>query len=76
MRVLNSSLGIINNSDGSAIFEFGNSRVIATVFGPRESRQKGSQQSSSSHEKGSISVKFHAAAFSSTGGERRKNKDK
>lgn len=35
-RTMNARMGILSNVDGSAIFELGNTRVLATVNGPRE----------------------------------------
>lgn len=80
-------MGVISGrlSEGSATFEIGNTRVMATVFGPREVSSDGdssgnvnlksplSVSDADANEKGRISVKIHAASFSSTGGERRKN---
>lgn len=85
-------MGVISGrlSEGSASFEIGNTRVMATVFGPREISNDSSDGSggtgggmnmstpmvfsdAENNEKGLISVKIHAASFSSTGGERRKN---
>ena len=80
-------MGVISGrlSEGSSSFEIGNTRVMATVFGPREVSNDGDGSGSFSmktpltisdtdnNDKGRISVKIHAASFSSTGGERRKN---
>ena len=91
LRSVNASMGVVSGrlSEGSSFFEIGNTRVLATVFGPREISGDGDSGSASSggmnmkspvsiseaddNEKGKISVKIHAASFSSTGGERRKN---
>lgn len=91
LRSINASMGVISGrlSEGSAFFEIGNTRVMATVFGPRELSNESSDSGSGGiigdlsfpvvineiecTEKGRISVKIHAASFSSTGGERRKN---
>lgn len=82
-------MGVVSGrlSEGSSSFEIGNTRVMATVFGPREISGDGDSSGLSvgnmkspvsivegdDNEKGRISVKIHAASFSSTGGERRKN---
>ena len=80
-------MGVVSGrlSEGSSSFEIGNTRVMATVFGPREISNDGDSSASlnlksavlisetEDNEKGKISVKIHAASFSSTGGERRKN---
>jgi exosome complex component RRP41 len=88
LRSVNGAMGVISGrlSEGSSFFEIGNTRVMATVFGPREISGDGDSSASNinmksplsisgvdSDEKGSVSVKIHAASFSSTGGERRKN---
>lgn len=87
MRSVNASMGVVSGrlSEGSATFEIGNTRVMATVFGPREISNEGDSSTGlnmkspvsicevDAKEKGKLSVKIHAASFSSTGGERRKN---
>lgn len=90
LRSVNAAMGVISGrlSEGSSSFEIGNTRVLATVFGPREMSNDASESSGGgagdlsvpvvindgdANEKGRISVKIHAASFSSTGGERRKN---
>ncbi|BFH73503.1 exosome complex exonuclease Rrp41 [Sulfurisphaera javensis] len=36
MRPIRIELGVLKNADGSAIFEMGNTKVIAAVYGPKE----------------------------------------
>jgi len=36
MRPIKIELGVLKNADGSAIFEMGNTKVIAAVYGPKE----------------------------------------
>lgn len=36
LRTLKASVGILPAVDGSSLFELGNTRVLATVYGPRE----------------------------------------
>ncbi|XP_057854226.1 exosome complex component RRP41 homolog isoform X4 [Cryptomeria japonica] len=38
MRQLHAQVGVVDKADGSAIFEMGNTKVIAVVYGPREVR--------------------------------------
>jgi exosome complex component RRP41 len=64
--VLSASLGVLSHTDGSAIFELGNTKVLATVHGPREARGQ------RVHDHAVITVNFHAATFSSVSGERRR----
>ena len=68
LRSLAAKLGVLPKADGSAIFELGNTRILATVYGPHESKQR----SQIFHDRASIFVNFHAATFSSVGGERRR----
>ncbi len=88
LRSVNAAMGVISGrlSEGSSSFEIGNTRVLATVFGPREVSSSSGGDSGinmatalpigdatvDEHD-GKISVRMHAASFSSTGGERRKN---
>jgi len=68
LRGVTASIGVLPSIDGSAIFELGGTKVLATVQGPREARQKGQI----SVERATLSVTCHAATFSSVSGERRK----
>ncbi|MCQ4406566.1 MAG: exosome complex exonuclease Rrp41, partial [Sulfolobaceae archaeon] len=36
LRPIRIELGVLKNADGSAIFEMGNTKVIAAVYGPKE----------------------------------------
>lgn len=36
MRSISAKIGILPQVDGSAMFEMGNTRVIASLYGPRE----------------------------------------
>lgn len=88
LRSISASMGVVSGRicEGSSSFTCGNTRVMATVFGPRESSKDSDASTSlnmnsslpisdvSSSEKGKITVKLHAASFSSSGGERRKAK--
>jgi ribonuclease PH len=87
LRCVNAEMGVISGriSEGSSSYEIGNTRILATVFGPRDCSTSDSssdvnmstplpiQTASSRDDEGKISVKIHAASFSSSGGERRKN---
>ena len=71
LRAMNAQMDIFPRAkDGSAIFSFGNTKVIASVYGPQEARLRKDQQ----HDRATINVRFHAAAFSSSGGERRRTR--
>lgn len=43
MRQLHAQLGVVDKADGSAIFEMGNTKVIAAVYGPHEVQNKNQQ---------------------------------
>jgi hypothetical protein len=36
MRQIVAEVGVVSKADGSAVFEMGNTKVIAAVYGPRE----------------------------------------
>lgn len=84
LRSIGAAMGVVSGrqGEGSASFESGNTRVLATVFGPRETGSGDGQgmamgsmlpiSDASSQERGTIRVRIHAASFSSSGGERRK----
>ncbi|KAH7651553.1 exosome complex component RRP41 protein [Dioscorea alata] len=43
MRHIRGEVGVVANADGSAMFEMGNTKVIAAVYGPREVQNKSQQ---------------------------------
>ncbi|KAK8924166.1 hypothetical protein KSP39_PZI019523 [Platanthera zijinensis] len=43
MRQIRGEIGVLAKADGSALFEMGNTKVIAAVFGPREVQNKSQQ---------------------------------
>lgn len=67
LRRVQATLGCVSTADGSALLTMGNTRVMATVTGPHET-----SNSATAH--GLVRVQFHAAAFSSTAGDRRRVK--
>ncbi|XP_020231395.1 exosome complex component RRP41 homolog isoform X2 [Cajanus cajan] len=46
MRQIRAEIGAVSKADGSAIFEMGNTKVIAAVYGPREVQNRSQQISS------------------------------
>eukprot|EP00798_Chlamydomonas_sp_ICE-L_P023523 gene23523-9046_t len=66
LRRLNAQLDVLHSADGSAIFEMGNTKVLAAVFGPREV----SVRSQRLDDRAIIKCEYSMAAFST--GERRK----
>ncbi|CAL9135037.1 unnamed protein product [Musa textilis] len=43
MRQIRGEIGVVAKADGSALFEMGNTKVIAAVYGPREVQNKSQQ---------------------------------
>jgi exosome complex component RRP41 len=70
LRSLAAEMGISRGCEGSASFSFGNTRVLATVNGPRELNSADANANAVT-ERGNVSIKIHAASFASSGGERR-----
>ncbi|KAK8446779.1 hypothetical protein SEVIR_9G543901v4 [Setaria viridis] len=70
MRQLKGEVGVVERADGSALFEMGNTRVIAAVYGPREVQNKGQQVNS---KEALVHCEYRMAEFS-TGDRRRKPK--
>lgn len=70
LRAYRAQLAVIPQADGSAMFALGNTQVIATVYGPRDNNTPST--SPCSLLSCQVRTKIHAAAFSSTTGDRRK----
>ncbi|RYR52747.1 hypothetical protein Ahy_A06g027633 isoform F [Arachis hypogaea] len=45
MRQIRAEIGAVSRADGSAIFEMGNTKVVAAVYGPREVQNRSQQMS-------------------------------
>ncbi|KAK9757862.1 hypothetical protein RND81_01G191200 [Saponaria officinalis] len=69
MRQLRAEIGTISRADGSAVFEMGNTKVIAAVYGPREVENKSQQMT----DKALVRCEYTMANFS-TGDRVRKPK--
>lgn len=54
IRQLRCKLGILPAADGSALFEMGNTKVLAAVYGPREVQKR----SQTLHDKCNITVEY------------------
>uniref|UniRef100_A0A452ZVI9 Exoribonuclease phosphorolytic domain-containing protein n=1 Tax=Aegilops tauschii subsp. strangulata TaxID=200361 RepID=A0A452ZVI9_AEGTS len=70
MRQLKGEVGVVSRADGSALFEMGNTRVIAAVYGPREIQNRSQQQN---RKEALVRCEYRMAEFS-TGDRRRKPK--
>ncbi|XP_068648518.1 exosome complex component RRP41 homolog [Aristolochia californica] len=69
MRRLQAEIGAVANADGSAVFEMGNTKVIAAVYGPREVQNRSQQIS----DQALVRCEYSMANFS-TGDRMRKQK--
>ncbi|PKA64240.1 putative polyribonucleotide nucleotidyltransferase 1, chloroplastic [Apostasia shenzhenica] len=69
MRQIRGEIGVVAKADGSALFEMGNTKVIATVYGPREVQNKNQQI----HDQALVRCEYSMANFS-TGDRARKPK--
>ncbi|GAB2271781.1 Exosome complex component rrp41 [Dionaea muscipula] len=69
MRQLRAEIGVVPKADGSAVFEMGNTKVIAAVYGPREVENKTHQM----NDQALVRCEYSMANFS-TGDRTRKPK--
>lgn len=69
LRRISCQLDVLTNADGSAIFEMGNTKVLAAVFGPHEVHKRGELQ----EDRAIVKCEYAMATFS-TGERRRRGK--
>ncbi len=62
LRPIRMKVGVLSNADGSALVEFGKTRVIAAVYGPREPIQKYMVLP----DRAVLRVRYHMAPFSTS----------
>lgn len=60
MRPIKIELGVLKNADGSAIFEMGNTKVLAAVYGPKEMHPR----HLALPDRASLRVRYHMTPFS------------
>jgi len=60
LRPIRMEVGVLNNANGSALVEFGRTRVIAAVYGPKEPPQK----YVALPDRAILRVRYHMAPFS------------
>ncbi|CAA7023084.1 unnamed protein product [Microthlaspi erraticum] len=72
MRQIVAEVGVVSKADGSAVFEMGNTKVIAAVYGPREIQNKSHQQK---NDHALVLCEYSMAHFS-TGDRRRQKNDR
>ncbi|KAM1070379.1 hypothetical protein ACFX13_002226 [Malus domestica] len=69
MRQIRGEIGVVDKADGSAVFEMGNTKVIAAVYGPREVPNRSQQM----NDRALVQCEYTMANFS-TGDRMRKPK--
>ncbi|TQD74507.1 hypothetical protein C1H46_039962 [Malus baccata] len=69
MRQIRGEIGVVDKVDGSAVFEMGNTKVIAAVYGPREVQNRSQQM----NDRALVGCEYTMANFS-TGDRMRKPK--
>ncbi|XP_048440307.1 exosome complex component RRP41 homolog isoform X2 [Pyrus x bretschneideri] len=69
MRQIRGEIGVVEKADGSAVFEMGNTKVIAAGYGPREVQNRSQQM----NDKALVRCEYTMANFS-TGDRMRKPK--
>ncbi len=62
LRPIKMQVGVLSNADGSALVEFGRTRVLAAVYGPREPIQKYMVLP----DRAVLRVRYHMASFSTS----------
>ncbi|MEZ0393911.1 MAG: exosome complex exonuclease Rrp41 [Desulfurococcaceae archaeon] len=60
LRPISMKVGVIKNADGSALVEYGNTKVVAAVYGPREA----SYRVPILPDRATLRVRYHMASFS------------
>ncbi|KAI8477233.1 MAG: ribosomal protein S5 domain 2-type protein [Monoraphidium minutum] len=69
LRHMKAQIGVLQSADGSAMFQMGNTQVLASVFGPREVELRSQLR----HDRAIVKCEYAMAAFS-TGERRRRGK--
>ncbi|XP_033327195.1 exosome complex component Ski6 [Megalopta genalis] len=71
LRQIRVRMGVFGQADGSAYIEHGNTKVLATVYGPHQPRGS-TGRSSSKVTKGIVNCQYSMAVFSLSSGERKR----
>ena len=74
LRRIDCKLGVLPQADGSAVFEIGNTKVLAAVYGPHE--VSATQKHKMTHDKALLNCVFSMATFSTTERKKRPTGDK
>lgn len=72
LRKLKCQLGVFEQADGSASIEFGNTKVLATVYGPHDVNLR----SQAVHDRATINCQFSMAPFSTSERHKRSKGDR
>ncbi|KAL0132658.1 hypothetical protein PUN28_000426 [Cardiocondyla obscurior] len=68
LRQIRMRMGVFGQADGSAYIEHGNTKILATVYGPHQSRSSASRNNT----KAVVNCQYSMAVFSFTSGERKR----
>ena len=71
LRQLRAELGVLSSADGSALFEMGNTRVLAAVFGPKPVEQRSQED----ERRAIVKCEYAMASFSTGAHEREERPD-
>ncbi|XP_034951129.1 exosome complex component RRP41 [Chelonus insularis] len=72
LRQINVRLGVFGQADGSAYIEQGNTKVLATVYGPHQPRGASARSTVMKSTKGIINCQYSMAVFCPSSGDRKK----
>jgi len=72
IRRIQCSLGIFSHADGSALLEQGNTKVIASVYGPREAKRRSDQL----HDRAIVTCEYTITSFATSERKKRSKGDR
>lgn len=64
VRKITCKLGVFEQADGSAYIEMGNTKVLAAVYGPHDTRLNKPSGKSASHDRAVVNCQYSMATFS------------
>jgi exosome complex component RRP41 len=70
LRKMNARLGVLNKPNGSSLLEQGNTRILVSVYGPRECSSKAKEL----HDRASVSCECTMAPYSNSGERKKRSK--
>ncbi|XP_066598241.1 exosome complex component RRP41 [Prorops nasuta] len=72
LRRIRVRMGVFGQADGSSYIEHGNTKILATVYGPHQPRGSSSRSTSNKPNKGIVNCQYSMAVFSLSSGERKR----